>query len=66
MARVINGPLLLAIREQGYTQKEFSKIVGDDSSLISRVVNGHFNLDMARKIRWSKALKRKVEDLFYD
>ena len=56
--------LLKAIRESGLRQRDFARVVGDHESLISRVVNGVWNLDEIRKTRYAKALGKRVEDLF--
>jgi transcriptional regulator with XRE-family HTH domain len=61
---MMNFKLLQAIRENGLTQREFAAIVGDHESVVSRIVNGTWNLDQAGKIRYAKALKRKPGDLF--
>jgi transcriptional regulator with XRE-family HTH domain len=60
----MNFALLRAIKENGLTQKDFSTIVGDDPSIVSRIVNGIWNPDDMRKIRYAKALKKRVKDLF--
>jgi transcriptional regulator with XRE-family HTH domain len=60
----MNFELLRAIKENGLTQKDFSAIVGDDPSVVSRIINGVWNPDDIRKIRYAKALKMKIEDLF--
>jgi hypothetical protein len=59
-----NLNLLLAIKNQGFTQKDFGAIVGAHPSFISRVVNGWVNLDYRTKIRYAKAVNRKVEEVF--
>jgi len=56
--------LFLAIREGGLTQRDFAKLVGDNETVISRAVRGTWNLDEARKLRYARALRMKVEDLF--
>lgn len=59
-----NAGLLIAIRGAGLTQEGFARAVGDDPSLVSRVVRGHFNLDPVRKQRWARVLKVPVNRLF--
>lgn len=59
----MNWPLLKAVREQGYTQRYFSKVIGDDESRVSRIINGVWNPDPARPVRYAKALKKKPEEL---
>ena len=62
----VNAKLWAAIRERDLTQADFAKIVGDDPSIVSRVINGLWNLDEMRKVKYSKALKLKPDDLFQD
>lgn len=59
-----NLKLLVAIREKDLRQQEFAKIVGDHFTYISGVINGRINLDERRKLKYAKALGKKVEDLF--
>lgn len=59
-----NGKLWAAIRERGMLQKDFARIVGDDPSIVSRIVTGQWNPDAQRKARYSRALGMSVEDLF--
>jgi transcriptional regulator with XRE-family HTH domain len=56
--------LLKAIRCKGLRQKDFAKLVGDDPSVVSRIINGTWRPDEERKIRYAKALKCRPEDLF--
>jgi transcriptional regulator with XRE-family HTH domain len=60
----MNFKLFKAIRSQGLRQRDFAVLVGDHESIVSRVINGIWNPDDMRKIRYAKALKMKVEDLF--
>ena len=53
-----------AIRMANLTQAEFAKIVGDDPAVISRTVTGQQEPSAVRKIRYAKALNRKVEEIF--
>ena len=59
-----NLKLLMAIRENGMRQRDFSKKVGDHHTWVSRVVNGWINLDDKRKEKYAKVLNRKVSDIF--
>jgi len=52
------------IREEGLTQAEFSRIVGDDPAIVSRIVTGQLVPNEFRKIRYAKALNKTVEELF--
>jgi transcriptional regulator with XRE-family HTH domain len=61
---MINFGLLRAIKESGFTQRDFSALVGDHESVVSRIVNGIWIPDPVRKIRYAKILRKKVEDLF--
>ena len=60
----MNFELLKAIREQGLRQKDLAKLVDDHESVVSRIVNGIWNPDKVRKIKYAKALGRKPEELF--
>jgi len=60
----MNYELFRAIKEMGLTQREFAQIVGEHESVVSRVVNGTWNADRKRQLRYAKALKRKPEELF--
>jgi transcriptional regulator with XRE-family HTH domain len=56
--------LLLAIRKRGLTQRDFAKLVNDNETVVSRAVRGTWNLDEGRKLRYARALRMKVGDLF--
>ena len=60
----MNWELLKAIREEGLTQRDFSRLVGENESIISRIVNGIWNADEERKRKYAAALKRNPEDIF--
>lgn len=59
-----NIRLVVALKERGLKQRDFARLVGDHETMISRVVNGTWNLDEERKIRYAKVLKKRPEDLF--
>ena len=62
----MNFNLLRAIKEKGLTQKDFSHIVGDDPSVVSRIINGIWRPDELRKIKYIKgSLKIATLFLFY-
>jgi transcriptional regulator with XRE-family HTH domain len=61
---MINFALLRAIKESGFTQRDFSTLVGDHESVVSRIVNGIWIPDPVRKLRYAKILGKKVENLF--
>ena len=60
----VNARLWEAIRNQGLQQQDLAKIVGDDPSVVSRIVNGVWNPNTERKIRYARALGMEVERLF--
>ena len=60
----MNFELLRAIKESKISQRDFARIVGDHESVVSRIINGIWNPDEVRKIRYSKALGHKPEELF--
>ena len=59
-----NFEFLRAIREIGLRQREFAQLAGEHESVISRIINGTWNIDQMRKIKFSKILGKKPEDLF--
>jgi transcriptional regulator with XRE-family HTH domain len=60
----MNYKLLIAIKEKGLTQREFAKLVGDHESIVSRIVNGQWNADEMRKIKYAKILGLKQTQIF--
>ncbi len=60
----MNIELLTEIKRKGLSQRTFAQIVGDHETLVSRVINGHWNLDPARKAKYAKVLGCKVQELF--
>ena len=54
---------LVIIREFG-TQADFSMVVREDESTISRVVRGRRSLSSEKKKEWAKVLKCKAQELF--
>jgi len=61
-----NAKLLKAIRENGWYQKDFARIVGDDPSIVSRIITGQWNMDEGRKVRYARVLRKNVKELFGD
>lgn len=55
---------LRAMKGQNLTQRDFSRVVNENESIISRIVNGTWIPDEARKTRYAKALGKKVKELF--
>lgn len=58
-----NRTLLGEINKMG-TCAEFAKLVSEDTSTISRVINGHQILPFWKKLVWAKALGSSVDVLF--
>jgi plasmid maintenance system antidote protein VapI len=61
---MFNFELLKSIKEEGLNQREFAKIVGVHESIISRIINGTWNIDHMRKIKFAKVLGKNPEELF--
>ena len=62
-----NEKLKKAITDSAYrTQDRFALAVGEDMTVVSRVINGVFprKLSVERKQVWAYALGVKVEDIF--
>lgn len=59
-----NVKLLAAIRERGFRQIDFAKVVGDHHTFVSRVINGWVNLDEPRKVKYARVLGKKSAELF--
>lgn len=56
--------LLKAIKEEGFTQRDFARLVNDHESVVSRIINGTWIIDEKRRIRYARVLNRKPDDLF--
>lgn len=61
---MIRFELLKSIREKGLSQRDFAKIVNQHESKVSRIITGEWNPNTETKIKYSKALGKKVEDIF--
>jgi transcriptional regulator with XRE-family HTH domain len=61
-----NGKLWEAIRQAGFSQRDFARVVKAHEGTVSRVVCGRFILDQSTQLRWAKVLRRRPEDLFGD
>ena len=61
-----NVKLLAAIRERGFRQVDFAKVVGDHHTFVSRVINGWINLDEPRKAKYARALGKETSELYDD
>jgi transcriptional regulator with XRE-family HTH domain len=60
----MNFNLLKALKEKNLTQRDLARIINEHESVVSRIINGIWNPDEARKIKYAKALGRKPEELF--
>ena len=60
----MNTKLKLKIIEKYGSQAEFSTIVGEDESLVSRIVRERRTIDFNRQKKWADALGCKTEDIF--
>ena len=60
----MNFELFKAIRDKGLRQRDFARLVGDHESVVSRIINGVWNADELRKIRYAKVLGRKPSEIF--
>jgi len=63
---MINFELLKSIKEEGLNQREFAQLVGEHESVISRIINGTWNIDQMRKIKFAKILGKKPDEIFSD
>jgi hypothetical protein len=62
----MNFELLKSIRQMGLRQRGFAKLVGDHESVVSRIINGTWNADEVRKIKYARVLGKKPEEIFTD
>jgi len=60
----MNRFLKAKIVERFGTQADFGQAIGEDETLISRVVRGRRQLSLERKVKWADALGCKVKELF--
>lgn len=60
----MNFLLLKAIREAGMTQKQLARVTVLNPSVISRAINGTWNLTDDQKHNIAEALGRKVNEIF--
>lgn len=61
-----NLKLLVAIRERGLKQCEFAKKVGEDPSIVSRIIRGVWNPNDQQKTRYARTLRKSIRDIFGD
>jgi hypothetical protein len=64
MENVPNGRLWQAIREAGYNQMQFARLVGDHYSKVSLVLHGRYNLTQEKQNIYAAALGKKRKELF--
>ena len=60
----MNTKLLVELKTRGLTQKRFAELVGDDPSIVSRVISGIWNLDVHKQETYARVLGLKREDVF--
>jgi transcriptional regulator with XRE-family HTH domain len=59
-----NAKLWAAIKQRGLNQRQFSRLVKDHESVVSRIITGQWRIDEERKFRYARVLRGKPEDLF--
>lgn len=62
----INMKLRLKIVEKFRSQIGFAYEIGEDETMVSRIVNGWRPLSPEKQREWAKALGCKVKDIFGD
>jgi transcriptional regulator with XRE-family HTH domain len=60
----VNFYLKSLIRQKFITQEDFAQQLGEDSSLVSKVVNNRRQLPPEKQERWAEALGVNTEELF--
>ena len=60
----MNYRLRVKIIERFHTQADFALELGENESLISRVIRGRRDIPDEKKRIWAKALKTEVQDVF--
>lgn len=61
---MINGKLLLFLKENRISQEELGKKLGISHTMVSHVVRGRWNLTPEEKRKWAAALEKQVEEIF--
>lgn len=56
--------LLLAIKQKGLTQREFSKCVSDSEVMVSRFINEWWNIDEERMKMYALILGKEPKEIF--
>jgi DNA-binding transcriptional regulator YdaS (Cro superfamily) len=62
----MNVELKVAILKRFRTQEDFSQAIGENSSLVSKVVQGRRSLPPEKCKAWAKALGVKSHELFQE
>ena len=60
----MNLALKLKIMQIYGTQSDFAQCIGEDDSMVSRIVKGRRKLDPINQEKWAEALGCKAQDLF--
>ena len=59
-------PLRIALARSGLTQRALAQASGLNETLVSLIVNGHWNPDSVQKIKIAEALGVSVNEVFPD
>ncbi len=59
----MNFELLKSIRQMSLRQRDFAKLVGDHESVVSRIINGIWNADDLRKIKYARVLGKRPDEI---
>jgi hypothetical protein len=60
----MNWNLKKRITEKFGLQWKFAFEVGEQEAIVSKVINGRYDLKPAKQQKWAQALDCKVEDIF--
>ena len=63
---MVNRKLKGKIVEHFGTQSDFSSAIGQDETLVSRVIRGRRQLSIEEQRKWARVLKTKVVEIFGD
>jgi plasmid maintenance system antidote protein VapI len=64
LMRKINKKLKARIFEVFGTQGDYAQQIGEDETLVSKIICGRRTLSSEKKKKWAKALGRKPQDIF--
>jgi len=62
----MNRKLKARIVLQYGTQADFAQLIGEEETIVSRIVRGRRKLNPEKEGKWAKALGCRVEDIFTD